>query len=585
MVIFLTRAVLILAPALARRAFEEHGIVPDGSSDVELEPRELNPRAHLPICDAVLVRRVCQALEPDSNGYRISKETLRETFSAYSGSISNFWDMLALSHGNEESMLCSTLCQEVADYFREQDMLPPRSNLGCTGFPPFMECDVDLTMAHGRSELPDLHDKELTSSPGAEIDTSGDEAGPSAEMKIEHKPRPIAIAFNEEDLFRRVANLFSIYPPVPITFADRTGSLKSSYPFGMVPERRQQQLKKVQLTRTPGTKSWGLTLKYSADNGIIVKKVNQNSPAAAAGLEDGYLITSINGKDYKRFCCGNGGSGMDNTKLKPELAKGVVTLMVSEDEEDDPGHLPDQSMPLWLVKVNARSLQAQKYIDTALKRCRDRDTKDSMDAWFGADAYTDNHKRSEILRVMNSVNEMLGNVKYIYPGKQCEKNTFAYVFPRGKKSRNANGQFIFCLCPLYMKSDVAVQIETLVHEASHHAIAYTDDVCADDVEDENAAKPIMVTKPLHYFGGSKDIMDEMYTIDGRTAVVRFVTDTEVTLQIEPPYATCKRKAYGRESCSKLAKGTPEQAIKAIRNADNFCYYVQDVTDGVNLHDI
>lgn len=30
-------------------------------------------------------------------------------------------------------------------------------------------------------------------------------------------------------------------------------------------------------------------------------------------------------------------------------------------------------------------------------------------------------------RVLNAVNHMISNVEYVYPGSQCEENTFAYV--------------------------------------------------------------------------------------------------------------------------------------------------------------
>lgn len=36
----------------------------------------------------------------------------------------------------------------------------------------------------------------------------------------------------------------------------------------------------------------------------------------------------------------------------------------------------------------------------------------------------------EVLRVLNSVDHMISNVHYVYPGMMCETNTFAYVSPR-----------------------------------------------------------------------------------------------------------------------------------------------------------
>lgn len=81
----------------------------------------------------------------------------------------------------------------------------------------------------------------------------------------------------------------------------------------------------------------------------------------------------------------------------------------------------------------------------------------------------------------------------------------------------ASGRFVFYLCPLYFKRPHEM-VETLVHEGSHHATAYTDDVD---------------------FRGSK--------------------------------------AYGRRTCQDLAQAEP---LKALKNADNFCYYIQDAASAV-----
>jgi hypothetical protein len=129
---------------------------------------------------------------------------------------------------------------------------------------------------------------------------------------------------------------------------------------------------------------------------------------------------------------------------------------------------------------------------------------------------------------MNSVNDMLGNVEYVYvPFPKCQKNVYAYVYPRAYTckpeevntrpcTKNNKGQFIFYICDLTLESEESIQIETLTHEGSHHALAFTDDV---DFE-----------------GGT---------------------------------------AYGRDTCKRLARQQPGEALK---NADNFCYYIQDVTD-------
>ena len=145
-------------------------------------------------------------------------------------------------------------------------------------------------------------------------------------------------------------------------------------------------------------------------------------------------------------------------------------------------------------------------------------------------AYMDARSRKEILRVLNSVDHMISNVLYVYPGKGCKKNTYAYVYPKaykcneGTQAKRActtmkkSGKYVFYLCPLYFERPREM-VETLVHEGSHHATAFTDDV----------------------------------DFEGRTA-------------------------YGRSACKRLAKADPSLALK---NADNFCYYIQDTATQVS----
>merc|ERR1712151_1912 len=88
------------------------------------------------------------------------------------------------------------------------------------------------------------------------------------------------------------------------------------------------------------------------------------------------------------------------------------------------------------------------------------------------------------------------------------------------------GNFVFYMCQLTMRSSLSVQIETLTHEGSHHATAYTDDVCMDNRH------------------------------------------------------PCQQTAYGRSPCQTLARSNPS---KALKNADNYCYYIQDITDTTRIH--
>ena len=57
------------------------------------------------------------------------------------------------------------------------------------------------------------------------------------------------------------------------------------------------------------------------------------------------------------------------------------------------------------------------------------------------------------------------------------------------------------------------------------------------------------------------------------AVLMFVKEHSVLFQEEEDEDECKTLAYGRRDCAKLAVASP---VLAIRNADNFCYYISDV---------
>eukprot|EP00971_Amphidinium_carterae_P074799 1478244-Amphidinium_carterae.1 len=169
------------------------------------------------------------------------------------------------------------------------------------------------------------------------------------------------------------------------------------------------------------------------------------------------------------------------------------------------------TVPTWLSDVEKVSVQAQAYVAHALQVAPT--SKTLLKKWFGRD---DEVTVRKAMYVLNSLSGMLGNVAYA-KGPKCGPNTYAYVYPRGSYSKNSKGEFVFYLCSVYFRSDLGEKIETLTHEGSHHAVAYTDDVWADN--------------------------------------------------------THERKAYGRYTCKRLAQQYPDRAIK---NADSHCYFINDL---------
>mmetsp|Transcript_46409 Transcript_46409/g.110566 ORF Transcript_46409/g.110566 Transcript_46409/m.110566 type:complete len:446 (+) Transcript_46409:96-1433(+) len=169
----------------------------------------------------------------------------------------------------------------------------------------------------------------------------------------------------------------------------------------------------------------------------------------------------------------------------------------------------------WMKEVEKVNVKARAYVAKALQVAPKRTSL--MKQWFGTKG---KKTKKEVMRVLNSLSGMLGNVAF-KKGPECAKTTYAYVYPYGPLAKNNKKEFVFYLCDLYFKSPLGLQIETLTHEGSHHAMAYTTDVCAD----------------------------------------RKVTDN------------CKVTAYGRKICRKLAKYSPK---RAIQNADSFCFFINDV---------
>merc|ERR1719440_874611 len=114
-------------------------------------------------------------------------------------------------------------------------------------------------------------------------------------------------------------------------------------------------------------------------------------------------------------------------------------------------------------------------------------TTNTMQLWYGS---TSSSTRKEVLRISNAVEHMLAGVHYIYPGPRCRSNVYGYVFPKAytctkseaySKSctKDSQGKFFIYLCTnpgVYCRVGESEKIETIVHEGSHHAAAFLDDV-------------------------------------------------------------------------------------------------------------
>eukprot|EP00933_Yihiella_yeosuensis_P023376 TRINITY_DN1819_c0_g1_i3.p1 TRINITY_DN1819_c0_g1~~TRINITY_DN1819_c0_g1_i3.p1 ORF type:complete len:830 (-),score=147.94 TRINITY_DN1819_c0_g1_i3:109-2598(-) len=257
---------------------------------------------------------------------------------------------------------------------------------------------------------------------------------------------------------------------------------------------------------------------------------------------------------------------------------------------------------------------AKFYLSNTIKKFKKKKTEESINRWFGPGAFQDESgRRNEVKRLLKAVKAMLGNAAFVYPGQQCSAGTYAYVYPRNGSSvrpqcdgkepvedekcvKNSEGQYMIYLCPLYLKRPNET-IEVLLHEGSHHASAFTDDVCMDDFyngwivkevshtvntskipEDKRAVRKYVWIKPPDGYPEETfqcvgaNCIAEITRIDTHSVEVKFlIQDDEDDAE---PWQTCNRKAYGRKHCKALARLSP---AKAIKNADNLCYYISDVS--------
>jgi len=220
--------------------------------------------------------------------------------------------------------------------------------------------------------------------------------------------------------------------------------------------------------------------------------------------------------------------------------------------------------------VNQRTAQSLAYISTVLRRFDQRKTKTALQRWFGREAFTDEHRRAEVRRVLNSVAYILSFAEYVYDDA-CKPSVYAYVYPHGPKAQDHRNRKIVRLCDLFWNSRAPVQVETIVHEASHHEVAFTNDVCADEVIGGREAA--IVEEPRSKLD-SWVKTGSFVRLGGFSGIVLYFAGPNAVIELNPPQA-CGYKAYGRETCKSLAQIAPR---KALSNADNYCYYVQDVID-------
>jgi len=426
-----------------------------------------------PLCDPWIVKGMCKIMDlSKTNNKAVSITELSMVTSVNRPSILGFLKQIGFQSAGEEGgveeVACLELCKAVVAAIPEAQR-PPASDTACrsgSDGEPEVVCDIDVSPGE-LSEVDfdtDAHDFH-TGHP------ANDSAkGPEPDDVFDGTDLSLDDATPSE-LLVRIANRFRIYPK--------------------------------------------LAIEVSADVGDV--GLEDDSTGSAAELEEAVSLAQVNstGSCVRMYC-----KRIADCDRFPTMCSGCRGCRVHASLPSAPSPAPaatttsrPSSRPSWYADVEKVSVKAQAYVAKALQVAPQATSL--MKRWFGrSDAAT----LAKVMKVLNSLSAMLGNVAY-KKGPECGPHTYAYVYPYGPKSKNSKGEFVFFLCSVYFRSDEGEKIETLTHEGSHHAIAYTDDVWAD--------------------------------------------------------AAHTRKAYGRSTCQQLARQYPD---RAILNADSHCYFINDVNN-------
>ncbi|CAE7561871.1 unnamed protein product [Symbiodinium pilosum] len=147
----------------------------------------------------------------------------------------------------------------------------------------------------------------------------------------------------------------------------------------------------------------------------------------------------------------------------------------------------------WQSKLAKFNLVARVFVMNAIRNLRLHKTVPHLATWFGDEAVTElslKETRVEVLRLLNSAVHVMNTAEFIYNASGCDEDSiFAFVYPtaydgvpdlQGVFRKNHRGQFVVYVCPLTVNAEtlglLADAVQTSVHESSHHAVAYLDDV-------------------------------------------------------------------------------------------------------------
>jgi len=176
-----------------------------------------------------------------------------------------------------------------------------------------------------------------------------------------------------------------------------------------------------------------------------------------------------------------------------------------------------------LTSVSRVSQKAKVWVSSVISKVQRQETRPHMHTWFGATAAA---TRKEVLRVLNSIEAVMTNFRYVFLPPHpdaCDDTTYAFVMADGLVRCN----------------------EATLRTAE----------CRTD----SAGRKVVYLCNL-YCQSSEKVQVETLTHESSHHLPADTDDV-------PP------EPYGREDCLNMARDRPQAAI---RNADNYCFYVMDV---------
>jgi len=286
-----------------------------------------------------------------------------------------------------------------------------------------------------------------------------------------------------------------------------------------------------------------------------------------------------------------------------------------------PAEFVDYTLPgmteTWVTMAAKNNLVSRAYLTYAIAFLYKLNAAKAalVDEYFGEAASKNVHVMAELLRVMNSVMEVVNSAQVVFApdSPNCEPGLYAFVYPRSLKgvptnqnsgeeiTTSAADRKVVYFCDFYFDYNSHGQwesVQTMLHESSHHGTAYTMDVgsCKENVwlhlDSEKASRlwmrdkeGVLIAGAWHARALGKDILaianktiseatdgvdeNQEYYMD----TLRFSQDgryilTEISPTYMDPYS-CP-VAYGPKACKQLAKESP---YKTLLNADSFGYYI------------